>query len=73
MFKLNQEAAMETMTLEDVCNVLKITKATARNRLSQGLPMPPSFKVGRNRLFLKTEFYLWIEQQVNPKENPSLH
>jgi predicted DNA-binding transcriptional regulator AlpA len=73
MFKLNQEAAMETMNLEDVCNVLKITKATARNRLSQGLPMPPSFKVGRNRLFLKTEFYQWIAQQAKPKDAPSQH
>jgi predicted DNA-binding transcriptional regulator AlpA len=73
MFKLSKEAAMETMTLEDVCKILKITKATARNRLSQGLPMPPSFKVGRNRLFLKEEIHLWIAQQAKPKEVSSQH
>ena len=55
---------METMNLDEVSKVLKITKATARNRLSQGLPMPPSFKVGRSRLFLTTEFYLWMAQQA---------
>ncbi len=57
---------METMNLDEVSKVLKITKATARNRLSQGLPMPPSFKVGRSRLFLTKEFYLWIAQQAKP-------
>lgn len=34
---------METMNLDEVSKVLKISKATARNRLSLGLPMPPSF------------------------------
>lgn len=62
---------METMSLEEVSKVLKITKATARNRLSLGLPMPPSFKVGRSRLFLTTEFYLWMAQQANPITNIS--
>lgn len=60
---------MQTMNLDEVSKVLKITKATARNRLSQGLPMPPSFKVGRGRLFLTTEFYLWMAQQAKPINN----
>lgn len=60
---------METMNLDEVSKVLKITKATARNRLSQGLPMPPSFKVGSSRLFLATEFYLWMAQQAKPINN----
>ena len=60
---------METMNLDEVSKVLKITKATARNRLSQGLPMPPSFKVGGSRLFLTTEFYLWMAQQAKPINN----
>ena len=54
---------METMNLDEVSKVLKISKATARNRLSLGLPMPPSFKIGRSRLFLTTEFYLWLARQ----------
>lgn len=57
---------METMNLDEVSKVLKISKATARNRLSLGLPMPPSFKIGRSRLFLTTEFYLWMAQQAKP-------
>ena len=57
---------METMNLDEVSKVLKISKGTARNRLSQGLPMPPSFKVGRSRLFLTTEFYLWMAQCAQP-------
>lgn len=56
-------ANMETMNLDEVSKVLKITKATARNRISLGLPMPPSFKVGRHRLFPKAEFELWLAQQ----------
>ncbi|HEY9269304.1 MAG TPA: hypothetical protein PKL53_08935 [Methylotenera sp.] len=57
---------METMNLDEISKVLKISKATARNRLSLRLPMPPSFKVGRSRLFLTTEFYLWMAQQAKP-------
>jgi excisionase family DNA binding protein len=56
---------METMSLDEVSKVLKISKGTARNRLSKGLPMPPSFKVGRSRLFLTTAFDFWMEQQAN--------
>ena len=60
----NRGQTMETMNLEEVSKALKISKATARNRLSLGLPMPPSFKVGRSRLFLTTEFYFWMAQQA---------
>lgn len=60
---------METMNLDEVSKVLKISKATARNRLSLGLPMPPSFKVGRSRLFLTAEFYLWLTRQSDTIKN----
>lgn len=56
---------METMNLKQVSQVLKISEATARNRLSLGLPMPPSFKVGRQRLFITLDFYKWIQEQSN--------
>lgn len=55
---------METMGLEEVSKILKISIGTARNRLSLGLPMPPSFKVGRNRLFLTSEFSKWVLEQA---------
>jgi hypothetical protein len=56
--------AMETMSLDEISNLLKISKGTARNRLSLGLPMPPSFRVGRRRLFLVTEVQKWLSDQV---------
>jgi len=58
---------METMTIKEVCQVLRISPAAGRNRLSQKLPMPPSFKVGRNRLFLVSEFNRWIEEKSQSK------
>lgn len=62
-----------TMSLDEVSKILKISKATARNRLSLGLPMPPSFKVGRSRLFLTTEFYLWLARRSEPIKNSQIN
>ena len=53
---------METMTINDVSRLLHITEDTARNRLSAGMDMPPSFRVGKRRLFLKTEVEIWMEK-----------
>lgn len=52
------------MTLAEVSQLLKISEQTARNRLSLGLPMPPSFRVGRRRLFLRSEVELWLTKQA---------
>ena len=62
---------MDTMTLHDVCELLRITDQTARNRLSLGLPMPPSFKVGRRRLFLASEVQKWLSGQAGIAVNES--
>lgn len=51
---------VETMTLMAVSQILRISEHTARNRLSMGLPMPHSFRVGRRRLFLKQEVERWL-------------
>lgn len=51
---------METVDLIGVCKTLKITVQTGRNRISQGKDMPPSFKVGRKRLFILREVESWI-------------
>lgn len=51
---------MQTLDLEEVSKLLKISAATGRNRLFLGLPMPPSFRVGRRRLFLATEVERWL-------------
>ena len=71
---------MDVMTLGDICKLLKITEQTARNRLSLGLPMPPSFKIGRRRLFMVSEVKTWLCRQAGiemsdstSKQNNNLH
>lgn len=59
-----QGQSVETMTVSEVSEILKISESTARNRLSQGLPMPPSFRVGRRRLFLRREVERWLAIQA---------
>jgi len=54
---------MQTMSLIEVCELLKITEQTGRNRLSSGMPMPPNFRVGRRRLFIATDVIDWIKEQ----------
>ena len=51
------------MTLNDVCKILKISIATGRNRISQCSDMPPSFKVGRKRLFFKQDVEQWLKNK----------
>lgn len=51
-------------TLEEIANELHIAPATARNRLTLGLPMPPSIRVGRRRLFPVDEYERWIASQL---------
>ena len=63
---------MITMDLEEVCALLKISPKTGRNRLFLGLAMPPSFRVGRRRLFLASEVEVWLQGQagmVSPVSN----
>ena len=56
---------LRILTLEEVCqHYLKISVQTGRNRLSQSLPMPPSFKVGRRRLFIEDEVGEWIMERA---------
>ena len=57
---------LQVLTLDEVCrSFLKITVQTGRNRLSQGLPMPPRFKVGRRRLFLANDVVNWIKERAS--------
>ncbi|WP_189373687.1 MULTISPECIES: helix-turn-helix domain-containing protein [Vogesella] len=53
------------MTVAEVSQILRISEHTARNRLSLGLPMPPSFRVGRRRLFLRSEVERWLAERAN--------
>jgi predicted DNA-binding transcriptional regulator AlpA len=54
---------MDTLTLPEISKMLRISDHTARNRLCMGMPMPPSFRVGKRRLFMKTEVETWLEAQ----------
>ncbi|TWO64407.1 helix-turn-helix domain-containing protein [Caenimonas sedimenti] len=56
---------METMTISDVSKLLHITDDTARNRLAAGNEMPPSFRVGRRRLFLRSEVERWLVERAS--------
>ncbi|MEM5455775.1 DNA-binding protein [Paraburkholderia phytofirmans] len=51
-------------TLEEIAHELHIAPATARNRLTLGLPMPPSIRVGRRRLFPVDQYEKWIASQL---------
>jgi hypothetical protein len=54
---------MDTLDLKQVAAALRISTKTAQNRLSVGLPMPPSFVVGRQRLFLPDQVDAWLRSQ----------
>lgn len=55
---------MKVLDLIEVCGLLHISVATGRNRLSNGMEMPPSFRVGRRRLFLESEVHAWLERRA---------
>jgi predicted DNA-binding transcriptional regulator AlpA len=61
---------MDTLTLSEISKMLRISDHTARNRLSMGMPMPPSFRVGKRRLFIKTEVEVWLEAQKTGSSPP---
>jgi hypothetical protein len=54
---------MQTLDISTVAHTLRISVKTARNRLAAGLPMPPSFVVGRQRLFLPDQLDAWLRSQ----------
>ncbi|CAM2175305.1 Helix-turn-helix domain-containing protein [Burkholderia orbicola] len=56
-------------TLEEIARELHIAPATARNRLTLGLPMPPSIRVGRRRLFPVDEYEKWIVSQLTRSDS----
>jgi predicted DNA-binding transcriptional regulator AlpA len=55
---------MELLNLDEVCEALRIAPSTGRNRLSSGGPMPPSFKMGGRRFFVKDQVNAWLEKQA---------
>lgn len=60
--------ATEYLTLEEVCERLKINVLTARNRFSQGKKMPPCVRIGKKRLFPENRFEEWMDRQVESND-----
>ena len=54
---------METLDVDAVAKLLRLSPKTVRNRVAAGLPMPPSFLVGRQRLFLRDQVEAWLRGQ----------
>ena len=57
---MNIKATDGYLPIEEVSRRLCIAVGTARNRLCNGEPMPPSIRVGRRRLFLESDFNDWV-------------
>tara|TARA_R110001592_G_scaffold361501_1_gene672307 strand:+ start:1937 stop:2170 length:234 start_codon:yes stop_codon:yes gene_type:complete len=47
-------------TLKEVADMQCIAIGTARNRLTKG-KMPPSYRLGRLRLFDRESYFQWLE------------
>lgn len=62
---------MDTMTISDVSKLLHITEESARNRISAGQAMPPSFRVGRRRLFLRVDVEQWVAERITRPPSPA--
>ncbi|HEB94386.1 MAG TPA: DNA-binding protein [Gammaproteobacteria bacterium] len=54
---------MTWLSIDQLSEIFGVSKKTLQNRISSGAPMPPSYPVGRNRLFKQAEVDEWIEQQ----------
>jgi excisionase family DNA binding protein len=62
---------MDTMTISDVAKLLHITEESARNRISAGQAMPPSFRVGRRRLFMREHVEQWLAARIGHPRSPA--
>ena len=61
--------AKRYLSIEEVSERLHMSKFTAHARISRGLPMPPSIKIGRRRLFSEEVFENWMAQRQENTES----
>jgi hypothetical protein len=55
----------EFYTIEEIAELLRIRPGTVRNRLSRrDRSVPPSIAIGRRRLFLVSDYEVWIKQRL---------
>lgn len=57
------------LTVEQVAEKLHMSTGTVRNRISAGMPMPPSFRIGRRRLFPVSEMDDWLTNRDRYNED----
>jgi len=53
----------QIITIDELSIIIKMDKRTIQNRLSRGLPLPPSFKLpqSKNRLWRYSDVMAWID------------
>ena len=51
---------MNWISIEQLAWEFGVSKRTLQNRLSNGSSMPPSYKVGKRRMFCRDEVDAWI-------------
>ncbi len=54
----------DCLTVKQVSKRLFLAESTVRNKMSKGDDMPPSFKIGRRRLFELAKFEEWLEKYI---------
>lgn len=64
---------MKWISIEQMANEIGLSKRTLQNRLSNGSAMPPSYKIGKRRMFRRDEVDAWItstraETSIRTKE-----
>jgi excisionase family DNA binding protein len=52
----------ELLTLDELCAMLKITKATAYKQRSTGSG-PPGYRIGKHLRFKRSEVFVWLESK----------
>lgn len=52
---------MRLLSIIEVSKLIHCKPQTIKNRLSLGLPLPPSFRLGGKRLWKEVEVHNWID------------
>ncbi len=53
----------EVLSVDEVAQILNTTPASLRQLMSAGRDVPPSFRIGRRRVFLRRVVYDWLARK----------
>jgi len=59
----NENQTKKLITINELADILHLTKGTVYNRLCAGDPMPPSIQIGKKRLWLQSTVDAWLKAQ----------